>query len=211
MNEALDSTPDRARPGSSRGQLTRTTREDPGRRIEHLERRVTQLEHAVEQLHRQARLDPLTQVANRRALDEYLAAWDDSDRGQGPLCVFVADLDGLKQTNDSLGHAAGDRALMLVADCMTKMTGPEDLVARIGGDEFVVVLVGKSLEQARELAEQVATQMASTQFPDVGVSIGIAQRRVGEPAAALLARADRALYRARQARRAWCADEDEPA
>jgi diguanylate cyclase (GGDEF)-like protein len=105
-----------------------------------------------DELASQARHDPLTGVGNRRQLDGYLAALTEARR---PYAVVVADMDGLKPINDTLGHEAGDALLTAVAERLTSAVRSTDVVARIGGDEFVVLLDGADLRVARRLMSGV--------------------------------------------------------
>ena len=101
---------------------------------------------------RAAREDPLTGVGNRRALDERMAAALDSGRS---VAVLAIDVDNLKVVNDSHGHACGDEVLRRVAQLLTEQCRAEDVVARAGGDEFVVVLDNPDERGARELVERI--------------------------------------------------------
>lgn len=157
-----------------------------------------------------ARTDPLTGLANRRELDDVLqklAALGDS--GSASLAVMHIDLDRFKQINDTLGHEAGDHVLRHIATLLTQMVDPADLVARIGGDEFVIVLnQGQRRDQIEALAMQVIDDLKKpVQYGGhacyVGASIGIAMAdpaTVSGPAGPrrLITDADIALYRAKE-------------
>jgi diguanylate cyclase (GGDEF)-like protein len=138
----------------------------------------------------QAHTDPLTSLPNRRAWDETLArALEEA----GTFCVAMIDLDHFKQFNDHEGHAAGDRLLRACALAWRNRLGPSDTLARYGGEEFAVLLPGCSLHDATEVLERlrVATPHGST------ASVGVAERVPGETATDVLARADAALYEAK--------------
>jgi diguanylate cyclase (GGDEF)-like protein len=115
--------------------------------------------------------------------------------------VLYIDLDGFKAINDTYGHAAGDEVLQRVADGLRQSTGPEELVARIGGDEFVVLLRDCDALTARAVADEIITtisrehRISDGRILHVGCSIGmcIAPLQGREPEV-LLARADAALY-----------------
>ena len=150
-----------------------------------------------------ATTDFLTGVANRgalfSALDEHLAV----DDGQGCGLLFC-DLDGFKAVNDGHGHAVGDQLLIEVAGRLRAAMGAHDLVARIGGDEFVVLTPDPATVDA--LADRVEERMlAPLQTPmgplPIGVSIGKAVGEAGERPDDVLARADRAMYAAKVTRR----------
>ena len=149
-------------------------------------------------LHRQAQTDLLTGIANRSALFEELSRHLDPEAGQG-CGVLFCDLDEFKVVNDRHGHAAGDQLLIEVAARLREVAGPADLVARIGGDEFVLVYPAGDAARLAELAEAVLDRV-SRPFPgpegelSVGVSVGVAVGRPGESPDDLVSRADRAMY-----------------
>jgi diguanylate cyclase (GGDEF)-like protein/PAS domain S-box-containing protein len=155
-------------------------------------------------LSRRADTDPLTGVANRSVLFDVLRACEtEGDVGCG---LLFCDLDGFKTVNDEHGHAVGDRVLTQAADRLASLAGPQRLVARFGGDEFVVVCPGAAEADLAELAERVAARFAQpfggpAGLLHLGVSIGTAVGRPGESADDLVARADRAMYGAKTHRR----------
>lgn len=174
-----------------------------------------QLQGLVNELKAIAATDALTGIANRRALSQALdQRYAHAVRHDGELSVIAIDLDGFKKLNDHAGHAAGDRALMLVARVMTANARASDVPGRIGGDEFVVVLPETDTCAAMKVAERIRADFdlgfaglsEKVGYPDrVTISAGVATRR-GEgiatgTASGLLAAADRALYRAKQAGR----------
>jgi diguanylate cyclase (GGDEF)-like protein len=161
----------------------------------------------AEELHRRmAQTDHLTGLANRAELLHQMAAAcaalppTDPGRGHG-FAVLYIDLDGFKAINDNHGHAAGDEVLQRVADCLRQVTGPDELVARIGGDEFVVILHDGDALTARAVADEIIAaisrehRVAGGRVLRVGCSVGIclAPQQGREPEV-LLARADSALY-----------------
>lgn len=149
-----------------------------------------------------ATTDPLTGLANRRGFAEVLDANFDSGT---PLSLLYLDLDGFKLVNDNHGHAAGDQMLQSVAQRLINGVGPGDLVARIGGDEFVILHPGQATRA--ELHELAAGIHARVTLPyglaevqtSVGLSIGIAMRADHMSVNDLVAAADAALYRAKAA------------
>lgn len=147
---------------------------------------------------RAAGTDALTGLPNRsavtRLLDRELAR---ADRARHEVSVVCLDLDNLKAINDSDGHAAGDRALVDVARCWSDELRAEDVLARVGGDEFVAVLVGTDEATAREVVRRLAAAI-----PDhLGASIGVATARTRLDGPTLLDRADAAMYEDKRRRR----------
>ncbi len=161
--------------------------------------------HAWEaQLSYQATHDALTGLANRRSLMESLAELLASRRNRdGEAAVLFCDLDGFKQVNDSLGHDAGDRVLIEVAQRLSATARDHDLVARMAGDEFVVLLTGINGYPDAEAA--AIRQLQALQPPlsiagelvRISTSIGIAMARDFDSAQSLLQAADRGMYEAK--------------
>lgn len=154
---------------------------------------------------RAAREDPLTGVGNRRALDERMSAALDSGRS---IAVIAIDVDNLKVVNDSHGHACGDEVLRRVAQLLTEQCRADDVVARAGGDEFVVVLDNPDERGARELverikhaADRVARNAIDPWFAMLRLSIGQASSTDGTSVQDLLTEADRRMYAEKRGRR----------
>jgi len=149
-----------------------------------------------------AATDHLTGLANRRHFYEALEkAVSLARRHRYPLALVSLDLDGLKQVNDSAGHAAGDEVLTSFAALLAALCRAEDLPGRLGGDEFSVLLPGNELGGARGLAERVlAAVRASAALAQRGVTVsaGVAQWAPDELPDDLLRRADEALYAAKR-------------
>jgi diguanylate cyclase len=161
----------------------------------------------AEELHRRmAQTDHLTGLANRAQLIEQIAlnCEDLPTRPGEPgrrFAVLYIDLDGFKAVNDTHGHAAGDEILQRVADCLRQVTGPDEMVARIGGDEFVVMLRDADGLTARAVADEIIAaisrdhRIADGRALRVGCSVGISLAPLqGREPETLLARADAALY-----------------
>jgi cyclic di-GMP phosphodiesterase Gmr len=167
---------------------------------------VTDDRRREELLHQRAQTDLLTGIANRGALFDALHRRLED----GPGCALLfCDLDQFKQVNDVHGHAAGDRILAEVAARLVAVTGPEDLVARFGGDEFVILCPSPDQAALAALVERVTAEVgrpfSGPEGPlTIGVSVGIAVGQAGESADELIGRADRAMYGAKthQRRRA---------
>ena len=178
---------------------------------------ATERTHAIQQIHRLAYYDVLTELPNRSRFHEKLAETLEAARRTGkPFAIMFLDLDQFKRINDTLGHAVGDELLRVVAQRLTRVlrvddaTGPsrgnapERDVCRQGGDEFIVLLNGVSTEeQAARAATRVVEQLAqpitiASQEVFVSASIGIVLfPRDGEDLDALLRNADIAMYHAK--------------
>ena len=167
---------------------------------ERLEERSAALEAANRQLEIESHTDPLTGVANRRRLMSFARAV------RGRCAVLVVDIDHFKSYNDSFGHVEGDICLVTVAEALAGSVRPKlDLVARLGGEEFAVMLTDVSLEQASHLAETIRAKVEALHQVRgrrvrrlVTVSIGLAVREEKEKTlATLMEQADAAVYRAK--------------
>jgi len=171
-------------------------------------RRIMQLEaEAKRRIRHMAEHDPLTELPNRRQLQEKLdTAIAYANRSGKKVAVMFIDLDGFKSINDTLGHQAGDELLKVVAQRLRQATRSNDLVARLGGDEFVVVLSElDQLVDATRLAAKL-NHLISQPIPVAGTqaristSIGISLFPVnGKSGAELLGKADDAVYLAKAA------------
>ncbi|WP_417307564.1 EAL domain-containing protein [Devosia sp.] len=166
------------------------------------EARNAELEQAKAAIEHNSLHDSLTGLPNRRYLDDVLARW--SDQGQTKLALLHIDLDRFKQINDTLGHAAGDAMLRHAAQVLRANVRSGDFVARIGGDEFVVVSLSDVEDTSlAQLADRIITKMREPVFFDghecrCGVSVGIAKAGDADcDAPQVLVNADIALYRAK--------------
>lgn len=156
-----------------------------------------------QQLREQASIDGLTGLLQRnRFLELARAALAELRRQQQPACMLFLDADHFKQLNDQYGHAAGDAALVALASTMRRQLRPGDLIGRIGGEEFAMLLPGNSLEQACRRAEQLCQSMREILRPDgpLTTSIGIAEcsQDCSDDIETLLARADQAMRQAKR-------------
>lgn len=169
---------------------------------------VTQAREAQAALHHAATHDPLTLLGNRRGLSEELGrVLGRIPRTGTRIGILALDLDGLKPINDGFGHATGDQVLVSVGQRLRAAVRRDDPIARVGGDEFVVVLVGvHNHEQVAHLAEKIRNELSREIVVDdvpvrVTVSIGAVLAEEEEAASSLLRRADAALYEAKQSGR----------
>jgi diguanylate cyclase (GGDEF)-like protein len=150
---------------------------------------ISQLHRAQADFHTLASTDALTRLANRRAWDDRIGELL-ADRSQ--VAVLLLDLDHFKTYNDTHGHLAGDDLLVTFARALASLTGPGDLVARWGGEEFAVGL--RDADTARVVAERLRRCVPRGQT----CSIGLVVARPGESCADVMRRADAALYRAKR-------------
>lgn len=158
-----------------------------------------------EQAEQLARIDPLTGVNNRRAFYALSGPlWTRALESDRPLAVILMDLDHFKRINDGFGHAAGDAALRVTASRVGGMVRKQDVIARWGGEEFIVLLPETDIDEAHRLAERLRAEVADRAVPVDGdqirvtASFGVAAR--DEDAMTLerlIGRADRCLYRAK--------------
>jgi diguanylate cyclase (GGDEF)-like protein len=157
------------------------------------------LDASVGKLTHLADRDPLTGALNRRALLERASAEFARGNVTGePVSVIAADLDNLKELNDGAGHAAGDLALRAVATTLVENTRDRDSVARVGGDEFVVLLPGASAEEARMVAHRLRSapiHVDELAGDPVRLSVGVATGEADHPFDTIWRAADEALYR----------------
>jgi diguanylate cyclase (GGDEF)-like protein len=155
-----------------------------------------------ERLYRLAVTDPLTDLYNRRFFDEALERELSGALRHGrELAILAIDLDGFKAINDSAGHLAGDGILVGVARALRSATRRSDIVARTGGDEFLVLVIAGNHTHSRTLAGRILRhiQAIPTGGPRLSASVGIATAPPCPTSPSqLLRRADRALYRAKQ-------------
>jgi len=179
---------------------------------------VTERRNAQAEINRMARFDSVTELPNRRCFEEELALALRRERAASDgLTVMFLDLDDFKQVNDSLGHRTGDKLLVEIASRLRAIIGPRDLVARWGGDEFVILHHhARGQLETHDLAKRIIDEINRAVVIDgseviVGASIGSASApQDGASPDALLSKADIALYAAKaDGRRVWRAFEQE--
>jgi diguanylate cyclase (GGDEF)-like protein len=171
-----------------------------------LRAKVARLQERVEQLDQLAHRDSLIDLPNRRGfmreLERLIARVD--RYGLNAAMLFV-DLDGLKMINDTFGHRAGDEALIQVANLLASGVRHSDVVARIGGDEFGILLESSDEDAAHETANRLVNQISDCDFMHDGeplplsVAIGVGMIDALDTAEAVMERADEAMYRRKAA------------
>ncbi len=178
-------------------------------RIADLERETQELNSKLDREKHGARLDPLTRLGNRKSFDERIAR-DLSRCSNLPVTLLVWDLDSFKNINDSYGHRAGDRVLQSVATCFVSGLRAEDFVARIGGEEFVMLMTGLPFAKAQRIADELRGGVESLRFHFRGTpvrvtaSCGFTELRPGDTPESAFERADAALYRAKHGGKNAC-------
>jgi len=150
-----------------------------------------------------AQTDGLTGLLNRRAFEDVLAReLERVESNEGSLGVLLLDIDRFKEVNDTLGHMAGDEVIRRVSGAMQAGMWPGDALGRYGGEEFVMLLCNRTLEQAEEMAEKLRARIAAfAELPGgirVTASIGVAANQAGDSMLELLRRCDDALYRSKR-------------
>jgi diguanylate cyclase (GGDEF)-like protein len=167
-----------------------------------------QLILAMKRVQELATRDELTNIENRRSLMEILAVEQKRfQRGGTPFCIAILDLDGFKSVNDNFGHAAGDLVLKTFVEIVRNEMRLSDHFARYGGDEFVLVLTGTTVEEGVTALDRICAETEIYDWSKFGedivltASIGITDFRPGESIAEAFQRADMALYGAKAAGR----------
>ena len=164
--------------------------------VDSLERQLSATKH-------EASLDALTRISNRGAFDRACREWIAA--GGKDFVLGMIDIDNFKKINDAHGHGMGDRAIVAVAQALKNSVRiGDDVVARIGGDEFAVLISGLNLRQGEGRLRMLNTSLSSVNFATSGtalkvtLSCGVAEYSAGDTAESLLERADSALYDAKR-------------
>lgn len=169
--------------------------------------RVRQGNRIIQDVEQTANIDSLTGLPNRRWLRHVYER--ESTRcvfDASPLCMLMLDVDHFKAYNDTHGHLAGDYVLSMVANTLRGQLRPKDSIARYGGEEFIILLPDLALAETRDIGERLRQSLERVDvfysplgaLPGVTISIGITQMRANDKLEMLIARADSALYRAKQ-------------
>ncbi len=192
---------------AQRGDFSRTFVDERNREPDGITLLGRAYNHLRSELATMVMTDPLTHCFNRRGFEQVLMQTVAAAmRRGGELALLAIDIDHFKAVNDTAGHLAGDAVLREVADLLTQSSRVGDVVARVGGEEFVILLPNADSEMAGVVAERVMATVRAHRFRtvrgrhEVTVSIGIAAEQVIDPhiAGALRARADEALYVAKR-------------
>ncbi|ART78853.1 ligand-binding sensor domain-containing diguanylate cyclase [Oceanisphaera avium] len=175
-----------------------------------VDEKTHELQQQAQEFGRQARIDSLTGLPNRRAFDEVLThTFLRAKRNSAPLTLVVIDIDYFKHVNDTWSHAVGDQVLKIVADIIVKEIREVDIPARWGGEEFTVLLADTDISEALPICERVRLAVMNYDYSLIDekfkltISLGVAQGPLNQAGTAyletseLLAQADQALYQAK--------------
>jgi diguanylate cyclase len=168
------------------------------------EQRVRELEAELEHVSEQVREDQLTGTLNRRGLEDAMEReLARAQRRKTPLCVAILDLDNFKKLNDTYGHQAGDEALVHLSNVVKNTLRPTDIVARFGGEEFLVLFSDTALQHAVDAMRRLQRELTKRFFLHnnerllITFSAGVAALHPGETQESFFARADKAMYQAK--------------
>lgn len=201
LQEAVDATRamalDTQRTGEELGQMRE--------KAQAAEAQIVMLQNELDKASAQARHDPLTGALNRKGLDDAMHREISTMQRKGSqLCVALLDIDNFKKLNDSLGHDTGDAALVHLAQVARDCLRPQDSLSRYGGEEFVILLPGTTLEQAVEAMARLQRELTKRFFLSgtekvlITFSAGVAQVSTEENGADAVKRADQGMYLAKR-------------
>jgi diguanylate cyclase (GGDEF)-like protein/PAS domain S-box-containing protein len=164
-------------------------------------RDITEIQELQNKLREQSIKDFITDIYNIRyfydALGKNIHMFN---RYNNPFCLLIVDVDNFKKFNDSKGHLKGDELLKATADVLkSNIRDDIDVASRYGGDEFAVILVNTSLQDAEEIARRIIEQYNKMSFDDISLSIGVSQYKEGMSREDIIKSADEAMYRAKAA------------
>ncbi len=183
----------------------RTSMTELKSRLDSSQGEIERLRREIERTRDEALLDSLTGLANRRAFEPQLVRSTQSDSADA--CLLVCDIDHFKRVNDSYGHLFGDQVLRVVARAVKATLRDDCIAARVGGEEFAVLLPATTLAEGELIAERVRATVAASRIRrresnetigQVTISIGLALQAPGESADDWFERADQALYASKQ-------------
>ena len=175
-------------------------------RVDDAEKRIGELQNELDKASLLVRHDQLTGTLNRRGLEEaFESEVGRAQRRKSPLCVTMLDLDNFKKLNDTLGHDAGDNALIHLVSVIRSTLRPQDTLARFGGEEFIILLPDTSLDDARKAIVRLQRELTKRFFLNnnekvlITFSAGVTDYRGDDSQASVSKRADEAMYAAKQA------------
>ena len=175
-------------------------------RVEEADKRINELQGELDKASSLVRHDQLTGALNRRGLEEtFEAEVSRAQRRNSPLCVALLDIDNFKKLNDTLGHEAGDGALIHLVTVIRETLRPQDTLARFGGEEFIIILPDTPLDDARKALVRLQRELTKRFFLNdnekvlITFSAGLTEFRADDTQASVCKRADEAMYAAKQA------------
>ncbi len=170
--------------------------------------KISELNEKLAQYHEQAHKDALTRLDNRRSFEKKLvAAIVESDNAADAVCLILADIDHFKKINDTHGHLVGDKVLKMVAATIKESVKGRDTVARVGGEEFAILLTGTPIEGAVKVANDIRSAFerldlkkrnTGERIGQITLSFGVARYHSGEDVKDFINRADVALYQSKE-------------
>ena len=174
-------------------------------RVQETEKRINELQEELDKASNLVRHDQLTGALNRRGLEEaFEKETARSTRRKTPLCVALLDIDNFKKLNDSLGHDAGDAALIHLATVIRETMRPQDTVARIGGEEFIILLPDTDLPEGVKALQRLQRELTKRFFLHdnqkllITFSAGVTRHRPDDTQVTVTKRADEGMYQAKQ-------------
>lgn len=175
-------------------------------RVEEADKRISELQGELDKASSLVRHDQLTGALNRRGLEEtFDAEVSRAQRRNSPLCVALLDIDNFKKLNDTLGHEAGDGALIHLVTVIRETLRPQDTLARFGGEEFIIILPDTPLDDARKALVRLQRELTKRFFLNdnekvlITFSAGLTDYRSDDTQATATKRADEAMYAAKKA------------
>jgi len=189
-------------------QRTREEFNDSRAKVSQAEQKIQELTSVLEYINERANEDYLTGTLNRRGMEEALEReFSRADRHNTSLCIAMMDIDHFKKINDVLGHSTGDEALTHFAKIIKEVKRTTDVLARYGGEEFIIILPNTEQDDAVKVIERVQRKLTKEFFMHsdervvITFSAGVAKRIGKETPGEIIARADAALYAAKNAGR----------
>ncbi len=174
------------------------------KQVHEAEGKIRKLEQELAQISELVHQDQLTGALNRRGFDDaFERETTRADRSQTPVCIALLDIDNFKRLNDTMGHQAGDQALVHLSRVVQEALRPSDSVARYGGEEFIIMLPGIGLEEAAATIERLQRELTKKFFMHgnervlITFSAGVALRAPQEAQDDVIGRADKAMYQAK--------------
>jgi diguanylate cyclase len=178
------------------------------KQVKEAEEKIRLLEAELDQVSELVHEDHLTGTLNRRGMeDAFGRELSRADRLKSPMSVSLLDIDHFKRLNDTYGHDAGDEALVHLVRVTREALRPTDVIARFGGEEFVIILPDTGIDEAVKVMTRVQRHLTKNFFMHdnqrllITFSAGVALRNAGEGAESMISRADKALYQAKEAGR----------